>query len=105
EQVDAVEERDELHAERLRERAEEDPAVGRRVEAVARIDAARIAADEERALVLGPGDVGAAVQGERRLQPARVKTLAGKSAQASEMRGGDAERREHARHVRDDRRR
>ena len=43
EQVDAIEAGHELHPERLRERADEEPAVGGRVERVGRIDAARIA--------------------------------------------------------------
>jgi hypothetical protein len=103
-EIDTIEERHELHPERLRERAQEDPAVGGGIEAVARIDAARIAADEERALMRRTGDVGPAVEREGRLEPARVQALSRKPAESCEVRGRDAERREHAGHVGDDRR-
>ena len=64
EQVHALDERHELHPERLRESADEEPSVARAVDAVVRVDAARVSAREERAVLARSAHVGAAAEGE-----------------------------------------
>ena len=104
EQVHAVERGEELRPERLREGADEEPAVGRRIEPVARIDAAWIAARGERPAVAGAGHERAAVERERGGEAAHLDRLAGRTAPAGQDRGAHAERGQDAGHVADHRR-
>ncbi len=103
EQVNALDERHELHPERLRQGADEDPTVARSEDAVVRVDAARISTGEERAALAWSAHVRAATEGERAGDGAHLDTLPWRSAQPSEKRRRDAESGERTGHVSDDR--
>ena len=104
EEVQAIERREQLGPEHLGERADEEPAVGRRVEPVGGIDAARVAAQRERAPVARARHEGPAVERECPAHAAHVDRLPGGATVAREERRAHAERGEDSRHVADHRR-
>ena len=80
-QINALDERHELHPERLRQSADEDPTVARTEDAVVRVDAARISTGEERAALAWSAHVRAATEGERAADGVHLDALPWRSPQ------------------------